>query len=596
MKQVDRSLLASVTLALVCLGQLPRLAVCRRVQPDHDNKGHPLEVFERNSFKRHGHAAQRNSFPHVPRSAPATAAAAAATDVSSGVSVGLQQLDASTLSDEVLLEALDTRAISRLRAAKEDAHQALGISVPLAIMAVFVAAIVLGGSYFHIGTTAERGFLFNMESLYMITYIAFIPESLQLARSLCGNAHFSGWLIAAPVPGDAILSVILWWCFQKDASVRVNRWAKTCVMGAMIVMFVVTLATAVVMWVHESCQLANRGHAWPAWVVLLLRFMLGFGSTNFICQQVFTIFTRPEERPTLNVQLFVACMIGLGLGPAIAGFSHYMLDDYMPYFAVVPAVLSVLQGMLLVVMSIGFPSCCHESPVEAAAAGQQVHTPSEGLRWRVAAFLAFTALRGFAVSSLESATAMILEADMSWELPSTCLLIGATFMACIPFKMLYDRLRAKEVSFCTIHRSFMFLAIAAACLWFTHSCLGIFGAGRAGLQCWQLLLVGDALFFPTLFLCSGITRGLLMNEVRPAGFFTRENVILLDLIFNTLGRSLGPPLARCLMTWGSRNTYALSQVTAIVLAWAFTDHAVIFGEKYATKGLPVRALSGGGSE
>merc|ERR1719473_1778011 len=89
---------------------------------------------------------------------------------------------------------------------------------------------------------------------------------------------------------------------------------------------------------------------------------------------------------------------------------------------------------------------------------------------------------------------------------------------------------------------------------------------------WFLLFLSDAMFFPTIYLCNGITKGL----------FKRENLILIDLVFNTVGRSCGPPLARAVMHHCSRNIYALTQVSAIAIAWLITDRAVWRGERCCT--------------
>merc|ERR1719158_2649331 len=114
-------------------------------------------------------------------------------------------------------------------------------------------------------------------------------------------------------------------------------------------MFVSTACIAVLMCSRWGVSSETR------WLVLGLRVVLGFASVNFISNQVFTAFVAPGQRPLLNVRLFVACLAGLSCGPIFSAVAHWLLDEVLPYFAVVPVCLCTLQGMMVVAMLLWFP-------------------------------------------------------------------------------------------------------------------------------------------------------------------------------------------------------------------------------------------------
>jgi len=107
-----------------------------------------------------------------------------------------------------------------------------------------------------------------------------------------------------------------------------------------------------------------------------------------------------------------------------------------------------------------------------------------------------------------------------------------------------------------------FLSIMGTFLLFSFACPG----GRHG--GWVLLL-GDAILFPTLFLGDGLSSGLLMmsQHLCPAGSWLDANHIMLyrGLMVAGMGRTLGPPSARMQIDNGGQNSYAFQQFALAVV-------------------------------
>merc|ERR1719375_1633822 len=77
-----------------------------------------------------------------------------------------------------------------------------------------------------------------------------------------------------------------------------------------------------------------------------------------------------------------------------------------------------------------------------------------------------------------------------------------------------------------------------------------------------LVLLADAILFPSLYISDGLVMGIMQQHLLPRGSFWDANYTGLwyGVFAIGIGRSVGPPAARWLITQGGQNEYAVLQV------------------------------------
>jgi len=185
--------------------------------------------------------------------------------------------------------------------------------------------------------------------------------------------------------------------------------------------------------------------------------------------------------------------------------------------------------------------------------------------------------RSLISSGLETASAMILETDFAWTKNLVGIGIGLSFMLTIPgraaFMYLKDRLTLVE------HLRFNMVACFFASIFLFKTADNVFTVGHGGVP--TLLLSSGSILYCAIYQLSGLIEGIMTTFALPVGsFFTVDNVILFKLIMmDSIGRAIGPPLARMQVDAGGKENgqdcYAWQQV-AMTLTTILLTEAVLF--------------------
>lgn len=167
--------------------------------------------------------------------------------------------------------------------------------------------------------------------------------------------------------------------------------------------------------------------------------------------------------------------------------------------------------------------------------------------------------RAFMVAALEAATAMLLEVQYGFALSDVGLAVGCTFLFGAPAVFVVEGIRRsglyKDVA--------VLFGLAGCCLFstiFLPEVTAHFVFGENDRRGYLLLLLADALIFPSGFLANGIAEGLANKHAIPGSFYSQENLTVLDpVVQNSIGRFLGPALARLILAKMGRDAYFVMQ-------------------------------------
>jgi len=188
-------------------------------------------------------------------------------------------------------------------------------------------------------------------------------------------------------------------------------------------------------------------------------------------------------------------------------------------------------------------------------------------------------LRANSVAGIETATALILEREHRWTRAEIGMTISLVFLAIIPLKMAYNAFETK-LSFATWVWLLLGASLVGSMLFFPPP---IWLLQLLGLEGWYsthayvLLLLGDAIIFPSFFLTDGLCQGFALQNLPPDGqsIVDVNSVTLLSIIAIGIGRFIGPPLARYQVGHGGQSMYARQQFIAIVVASVLGVYALI---------------------
>lgn len=197
------------------------------------------------------------------------------------------------------------------------------------------------------------------------------------------------------------------------------------------------------------------------------------------------------------------------------------------------------------------------------------------------------AIRSFCVSSLEVGSALLLEVKYGWSTTRIGVAIGFVFLNIIPAKGCHS-LFGSRFKLVTWVRTFAFVAIPASLLLTSRACdvfsvALLHGGGNTAddRTCAALLLIGDALIFPAIYLSNSLSNGLMMQHVLPDGaLFDATKVTLMNkVIGNGVGRFLGPWLARAQIQHAGQNSYGLQQLFLAISFFITFETLMVQGSK-----------------
>ena len=405
-----------------------------------------------------------------------------------------------------------------------------------------------------------------------------IPDSYDVVVTLGHGAGSSGLIVGLWMAGTGVTSTVVglaliwrpaaWRCIASSAF---SFSAVACTVGSL-------LCAAVVVARREQGEDPGSAAAWQWPALLMSRLLLGVGSG---CQIFFAWFlirrlTHTADIPARIVVLVLCTQTAIGSGPLLAALAQQV----EVWCSGRPTWTFASAGLLLPAMCIGFCAVLAVlPPLEQTADCMQRPRPAAELTAAdssvdvkrgsaVAGGLLCVTARGFCVAGLEVTTALLLQ-DFGWDLRTVGLAIGCTFLVCIPVNFVYRQLqpRLSPVSWVRITAAG---SLVGSLFLFRFACR-LFGG--SGSSCSWVLLTGDVLLFPLLYLSESLVAGMVVSNLAPDGSWldSAHYLILYCLLCNGVGRTLGPWLGRRSIELGSQDVYAMQQMVVTALFFAIFE-------------------------
>jgi hypothetical protein len=269
------------------------------------------------------------------------------------------------------------------------------------------------------------------------------------------------------------------------------------------------------------------------------------------------------------VRFFFTNTLGIGLGPMIAAIMRVL--EFCPPQKDVRFMVTGLSQLVLALASTAAVALYYprlddvDDYVETESFEVKVvarsSTTSMLQKVVVIGCMVNTFIRAFVTSGVEGATSLLLETEYGWHPSKIGIAIGATFLCCFPAKLMIDFFKQHL----TVFR------------WIQLLCsISIFGSVFLFRRSWFFLISADVLLFPSLYLSDGMVRGLMQQYALPPGSILDQNhTTLWAMLLNSLGRYLGPWMARALLERGDQNAYAMLQVSLTAAFWVVFEVMVV---------------------
>merc|ERR1711998_163487 len=147
---------------------------------------------------------------------------------------------------------------------------------------------------------------------------------------------------------------------------------------------------------------------------------------------------------------------------------------------------------------------------------------------------------------------------------------GATFLTSFPVRMVFDVGRHRYSTTGWIRRLTLISLLGSMMLfpmWDYLPCMQQWStSARQGVAS-SVLLLSDAIVFPSFYFADSLVQGIIMQRPLPPGHWLDANALTFAfvLLSDGFGNPLGPPLARFRLAAGSQIGYALQQVVLSVI-------------------------------
>jgi len=443
---------------------------------------------------------------------------------------------------------------------------ALGFALAAPVVATGLVAcqLVMSGS-----NEAEivRTKLLVVQFVSGLTYSLPILDSYGLCHAIRMDAAFSGEMLGIYSFTTIIGAGIVWILSMLYPMLwRGSGW-KIIVLGLSCNIVSMCVYMAVVMGASSH----KGDHSRLPHYLLCARILGGLGQ-GMIAQLGSTTIVRvtpAPERPLQMVNFMAANMASWGLGPLLAVTVRSVKPTWIG-----PAYLNLtLLSAVLLWLPFRLPSLAEIPDMTAVDPGNPqgpqdplAQDPLALLKRRLvlAGCLTMGMLRGYSISGIDVSAALLLEVTFMWPLGTTGLLISTVMLLAIPVSLIYkmhkDRmsLAAWIRMLCTICLLGNFLVLAS------HDYGG-----------WVLLLA-DALAFPTIFVADALGVGIMQKNLLPAGslFADANSSQMWRICLTNSGRFFGPWFARWFIQHGGTTPYAFSQIM-ITLAFVLVFEVLV---------------------
>jgi hypothetical protein len=423
--------------------------------------------------------------------------------------------------------------------------------------------------------TGARRYVFFCGAIWTLTFTMAIPNSLKLSRDAGEGAAMSGWIISAMMFGVSAGAAVVWvynLCLIDGSlkSMRVFNFA------AAAFSMLGTTAYATMAWTSSN-----------AYALVSARFIagFGFGIAYFAGRFFINRTSHSSEIAELNTTyaLFIVC--GMGFGPPFATIENGVfrfICGYMPPIGRGAEYQGMVECVLfLSIAAFAFPSSkdihsrsTQKENSDNAKTERQDNSTPHPHRVSMAVCAIIKTIRDFTIASLEAATAMILEENFGLPERSVGLLLGTTFLLTVPLKLAFDRGEGAGTKVTQLR--WLMASCLLGCLLLRKD-VGrlLFPDSVPGRV--AVVLIADMLLFPSMFLIGAVVEGVGFRLAGPEGTLYSTNNFNLAVVAATgLGRSLGPPLARTLLSSsGGQTLYSWQQLAASLFALGLLEFAVV---------------------
>lgn len=440
--------------------------------------------------------------------------------------------------------------------------------VATALFLVLCGKWILSGLYSETVVGARRCVYFFSFAWTVIFSMA-IPNAMKLAKRAGGDATTSGWIIGSLMFGYGTGNLLVWVTNASIVDGTLKAMRGFSLLGGAAALLG-TSAFALLAWFDPL-----------PWSLCAARCVAGFGlgvstsaGRHFVSRTA-----RGREIRDVSTTTSLAIAVGLGFGPllqaalneafaAVCGGQHAPVGQGAEYLGMVEF------GLFLVVAAWIFPTTEELArngriPKQSKMVQRECSFKQYPEALPIVGCLIICSIRGFSMSSLESAIAMLLEEKFGLTESAVGLLISFTFLFTVPLKSACDR--AGAGSNATSLRVFMFVCVLGCVL--LRDDVGQFLGGGSNRGRITILILATMLLFPAIWLTGAVVEALAFRLASPEGtLLSTNNVIALyNVLANLVGRGLGPPIARSVLSSASGQTgyswqqLAVSSATVVLL-------------------------------
>lgn len=395
-----------------------------------------------------------------------------------------------------------------------------------------------------------------------------IPTSYDLAKSVGWGAAASGWLISCVFIGALMGSMAAKKFLKEEDGYCQRRARKGLLLGVAI------SNVGLVLYAGALHQLQGK-------ILLLtlmcIRVLIGFGYMfAFIIGPIMAYRAIPASKKTMfSMAITITKNVGLIVGPSVSALAlqtrrfvlsseeeHNIVHWTPQEKALWPAVASVLLGLgfnmfLLLASPVELPiveeSLCPSGTPRSEDI--QLHRPDQmsDIRRRQMFFttIGYQIERALVVSAIEVSTLMLLEVEFKMRTIDACYIFSsvstASVIIIVFFMMLLRKRLISEVSLFLVPTA---ISAGGAFLFFDFGGL-------------STLLIADFVIYGFSGAALGISEGWGTLAAKEKTDFTQARWRMLSAVNTCVMRMLAPPLARMLIEYGGRNTYAGAQLLVV---------------------------------
>lgn len=406
-----------------------------------------------------------------------------------------------------------------------------------------------------------RNILFFVQFLQQLAFAGTIVDSYQVAKFFGASPAFSGLLVGLFMTGGAVGTSCMMLVLQVRPTVWKNFRAIVLTCQTMDTVGVLLYTLLLYLGVNAT------GSAW-IYALAVVRFAWGLGSgvTGQLAGVAITKMTAPHELPEQMQNLQFWQTLGLGLGPLMASISIFvhglvLSNSHPAKLCCAPSTLAGFQLMALCTLWQVCPTRVHAWHSHGTAVSQKRQELSSKVQvfFLCSCFL-LCALRGYAVAGAEVGTAMLLEVSYEWKRHSVGILVSGAFLASIPLRGAYFSIK-DWFDIALWIRILSFIAIGGTTLLFSH-------ISRL-LPNGVMLVLADAIMFPSLYLGEGLTRGLMMRFAKDSTVISANHASFMAIVLNNVARTIAPWMSRQNISSGKpmegQDLFAFGQVLCCTL-------------------------------